>query len=190
MDKTIYFDQLFPTTVLYQDSSLVTNEIVELSKEIINEHANSPFYSSCLSTVHTFSDVFNIDGFQPLRDLASEVVAAYFNHHKIDSYNRRFTCSWLNYYDKGGYQDLHNHSSSLLSGVIWIQSNEDKDFIFQAPWHFMQPIEPVYNENNKLNSHNIEYASKIGRCMVFMSHALHRTTPATGPRISLSFNVA
>ena len=190
MNKQIFLDQLFPTSVLYADSYLITEQLIKLSKELIDQHATSPFYSPCKSTVNTFGDVLSLSEFKQIKDFASLIVNSFMEYKQIDSSKLKFTCSWLNYYDVGGYQDLHSHSDSMLSGVIWLQSDGAKDFIFQSPWHFMQPIMPNYIKNTDDNSHNSEYSSIPGRCMVFMSNALHRTLPATSPRISLSFNVA
>jgi len=75
------------------------------------------------------------------------------------------------------------------SGVYYLDSDGNKDLIFQAPWHFFQSIEAEVTEPNTTNCHNVEYCSLPGRCYVFMSHLMHRTLPAKSQRISISFNV-
>jgi len=70
-----------------------------------------------------------------------------------------------------------------------IQTSEEKDFVFQSPYHFYQPITPKYTETNLNNCHTSDYNSLEGRCIIFMSNLMHRTLPATDERISLSFNI-
>jgi hypothetical protein len=189
MSNQYSINQIFPTTILYKDSDLVDQELVRISKNLINLHATKPFYSNCYSTVSTFSQVLEEPGFERLSKFLFDLVAVFLDVQKINGDNLRFLDSWLNLYEPGGYQDLHNHHDSMLSGVFWLQSSGEKDFIVQAPWHFHQPKIPKYTELNLSNSHNIEYNSIPGRGMIFMSHTLHRTLPTSVERMSLSFNI-
>lgn len=190
MNSEYFVNELFPTRVVYKDNPrLVTESVLTKSKEILERYQDSPFYSPCNSTVHTFARVLDLPEFTEIKNFITEVVSVFLDVHNIDPKGLDFLDSWLNYYDVGGYQDLHNHHDSMLSGVIYLQSSGAKDFIFQAPWHFQQPKLPNYTINTVANSHNVEYNSEVGRAIVFMSHALHRTLPATAPRMSLSFNI-
>lgn len=185
-----FINELFPTRVVYKDRpDLVTESVLTKSKEILQQYKDKPFYSPCNSTVHTFANVLDLPEFAEIKNFITEVASVFLDVHSIDPQGLDFLDSWLNYYDIGGYQDLHNHHDSMLSGVIYLQSSGAKDFIFQAPWHFQQPKLPNYTVNTVANSHNVEYNSEVGRAIIFMSHALHRTLPATAPRISLSFNI-
>lgn len=189
--KELYYDFLFPTLVVYSDNKdVVTKELLEISKKLVEEHGSEPFYSKCKSTVDTFGYVLELSEFSEIKDFISSTIGGFCEINKINSDSLRFTCSWLNEYELNGYQDLHAHPDSMLSGVFYIESDEKKDLIFQAPWHFLQPRFPRYNEVNLTNCHNIEYESRIGRCYLFPSHLMHRTMPATSNRLSLSFNVA
>jgi uncharacterized protein (TIGR02466 family) len=180
---------LFPCHVMYKESDLVTKELIALSKQIIIENSDNPFYSKCISTVKTKSDILELPEFKKVKEFLSNLVYVYCEQMKIDCSKLNILDSWLNLYEEGGYQDLHNHHDSMISGVFWLESEEEKDFIFQAPWHFMQPKLPNYTEYNLNNCHNVEINSNVGRGMVFMSHMLHRTLPTKKERISLSFNV-
>lgn len=183
-------NQLFPTTVLYRDrSDLVDAKLKDFCRDLAIQQGQTPFYSACHSTVYTCNQVLNLPEFQSIRSFLYDLVAVYLDVLKIDGSRLDFLDSWINLYDLGGYQDLHMHHDSMISGVFWIDSAGTKDFVIQAPWHFQQPRIPHYTQQDLSNSHNVEYNSVPGRGLIFMSHALHRTLPAQQQRISLSFNV-
>jgi uncharacterized protein (TIGR02466 family) len=187
----LYYDFLFPSLVCYtENKDLVTESIVTRSLELIEQHNEKPFFSDCYSTVNKFGTVLELPEFSEIKQAIINALGGYCTMHKIQTEGLRFTCSWLNLYKKYGYQDLHSHPDSMISGVFYIKSSEESDFVFQAPWHFFQPSMPIYTEQNLKNSHNILYESKVGRCLIFPSHLMHRTLPATSERISLSFNIA
>lgn len=187
----VYAEQLFPVTITYSDNKLENaEELVSLSKKIVDENRDIPFMSPCISTVYTKTDILVMKEFKPVLDQVLETVKHFTTIHCIDTENLVITGSWLNYYDIGGYQDLHHHPNSLLSGVYYIQGDGERDFAFQNPSHFFQPVVPNLYELNEYNFSNILYESLQGRCIVFPSHLMHKTSPAKSPRISLSFNLS
>lgn len=186
----MYADFLFPSFVLYADiNTSISKQIIEQSRVILKKQGNKPFYSPCLSTVTTNGSILELDFFAEIKTFISNTIGAYCDQIKIKKDNLKFSCSWLNLYNKNEYQDLHAHNDSLLSGVFYLKSAGKKDLIFQAPWHFFQATCPEYTEVNINNCHNAEYPSIEGRCYIFPSHLMHRTLPAISERISLSFNV-
>ncbi len=190
MNNQYYVNHLFPTVVMYKDApELVTDSVLEKSREILNNYGDHPFCSPCNSTVRSFATVLDLPEFTEIKQFLTGLVGVFLDIHKIDGTDLKFLDSWLNHYSIGGYQDLHMHHDSMFSGVIYLESAGNKDFVLQAPWHFQQPKIPNYLEKNLDNAHNVEYNSPKGRAILFMSHALHRTMPATESRISLSFNI-
>lgn len=190
MPENYYFDTLFPSTVVYKDHQIENKSVlIDLSKRIIGDYGKTSFYSPCYTTVDTKVDLLDMPEFSEVRSQIVDTIGAFCQSTKLSKKNLRFTGSWLNLYDPGGYQDLHHHSHSTISGIYYLDSGGHKDLIFQAPWHFFQAIEADVTENNAVNCHNIEYESLPGRCYVFMSHLMHRTLPARSQRISISFNV-
>ena len=190
MNNQYCINHLFPTVVLYKDApELITDSVLDKAREILNKHSDNPYCSPCNSTVRTFASVLELPEFVGIKRFLVELTGVFLDVHKINGANLNFLDSWLNHYSVGGYQDLHMHHDSMLSGVIYLESAGNKDFVLQAPWHFQQPKIPDYVEKNLDNSHNVEYNSPAGRAILFMSHALHRTMPATTSRISLSFNI-
>ena len=187
----VYDEQLFPVTIAYSDNKLEkADEIIKLSKKIIDDNGNTPFMSPCISTVLTKGDVLEMNEFKHILGQVLETIKHFTKIYCIDAKNLVISGSWLNYYDIGSYQDLHHHPNSVLSGVYYIQSDGERDFSFQNPSHFFQPVVPKFYELNEFNFSNILYESLQGRCIVFPSHLMHRTSPAKSPRISLSFNAS
>lgn len=184
------YDYLFPSLVTYCDSpSLVTEELVSATKQVLADNPDRPFYSACASTVKKVDHLLDMPGFETLREHIVDQIQAYCQIQKIKQHKMMFESSWANLYDVGGYQDLHAHPDSMLSGVFYLKSGEEKDLIFQAPWYFFQACHADHEEITLTNCYNIEYQSVVGRCYVFPSHLMHRTLPAKSERISISFNV-
>lgn len=190
MQQSIYYDVLFPSFVTYtENKEIVTDKLIEVSKKIISDYSDKPFYSPCISTVKTHGKILELPEFKEVKQVIINTLAAYITKMKIRNDNLKFSGSWLNLYNEHGYQDLHSHSDSMISGVFYLKSEGNKDLIFQSPYHFFQPNVPEFTEINLENCSNVEYNSVTGRCFIFPSHLMHRTLPATSERISLSFNI-
>lgn len=185
----VYFNQLFPSHVLYRDFSPPNKELVEFSKGFLHEHGGVPFHSPCISTVKANINVLELPEFNIIKENIVELLNIYCDSLHIDTNGLGIIDSWLNRYDIHGYQDLHHHPDSMISGVYYIEGTGEKDFMFQAPFYFSQPCFPEFKELNLSNCYNVDYHSNSGRCIIFMSHLAHRTLPAKKQRMSLSFNV-
>ena len=187
----VYDEQLFPVTIAYSDHELENSvALVNLSKKIIDGNKDTPFMSPCISTVYKKTDILEMVEFIEVKKQVLETIKHYTEINRIDTTDLIIYGSWLNYYDVGGYQDLHHHPKSVLSGVYYIQSDGERDFAFQNPSYFFQPVHPNFYELNELNFSNVLYESIVGRCIVFPSHLMHKTSPAKSSRISLSFNAS
>lgn len=186
----VQYDTLFPTFVVYSDNENVINDkLVDFSRELIYEYKGKPFNCPCISTVYTNGTILELPEFAEIKNSIINTLGAFLHKTKIKKENLKFACSWLNLYETHGYQDLHSHPDSMISGVIYLKSDANRDLIFQSPYHFFQACQPEYDEQNLENCHTVDYETKVGRCFIFPSHLMHRTLPATSERISLSFNV-
>jgi len=181
---------LFPTFVVYNDNDDIINDsTVNFARELVKKNLDKPFHSPCYSTVNKLGNALDYKDVSIIKERIVFCLGAYLQRSKIKKENLKFSCSWVNLYEQHGYQDLHNHNGSMISGVFYLKSDGNKDLIFQSPSHFFQPYTPEYEEENLENCCNVEYESKVGRCFIFPSHLMHRTLPATSERISLSFTV-
>jgi uncharacterized protein (TIGR02466 family) len=190
--RYVKHEWLFPTCIVYSDNAnLVNAEMVEFAKTQSKEHAASPFIGNCVSTLTTLHQILELDIFSEVKKEIVKSLNYYCTINHIDNTDVLYiTTSWINYYDKGGYQDLHLHPHSLLSGIFYLKAESKKDLYFQAPWHFFQPIPAKVSKTTLENSSILNYESKVGRCYIFPSHLMHQTTPAESERISIAFNIS
>ena len=100
------------------------------------------------------------------------------------------TQSWLNYTETNQYHQKHNHPNSLVSGVFYINCDEQFDKIKFFNENY-ETIKFQVNEWNVWNSNSWWFSVKTGDIILFPSSLLHmvETKEGTNTRISLAFNV-
>ena len=100
------------------------------------------------------------------------------------------TQSWLNYTDKDQYHHKHFHPNSLVSGVLYINSDEkfDKIKFFKSEY---DRIVLEVKEFNLFNSTSWFFSVKTGDIILFPSSLTHmvETKEGDNTRVSLAFNV-
>ncbi len=88
-----------------------------------------------------------------------------------------FTESWLNISGKGGYQKVHNHSNSIISGTLYLKSEEG-----HPPLEFKKQkmeFEPFISLTEHYKKGNPNTASTLGfpctqdTMLIFNSHLYH-----------------
>ena len=183
---SLQIKNLFPSAVGYSDNYIDSN-LLSVSLEYLEKYGSSnSFNCPCISTVNTIFNILEEPPFQELKEIIRNRISEYCD--AIDVYDMcKITNSWINLYESGGYQDLHIHHNSVLSGVIYLQSEGKEDFVAQSSSYFFQPI-PLLSDFTEGEYHHA-FPSPVGRCYIFPSHLLHKTLPATSRRISLSFNL-
>ena len=101
------------------------------------------------------------------------------------------TQSWLNYTEADQYHHKHNHPNSIVSGVLYFDSDIKNDKILFTKSNSPQ-IKPII-DNTKFNFWNSEtwfFPVETGRLIMFPSSTIHQVETKKGKntRISLSFN--
>lgn len=99
------------------------------------------------------------------------------------------TISWINYSEKNQWHHKHAHPNSFLSGVFYVESNEDdKILFFKEPAY--RPISFDAKSYNPYNSESWWMETSEKTLYVFPSSFTHSVPAVTGDktRISLSFN--
>jgi uncharacterized protein (TIGR02466 family) len=99
------------------------------------------------------------------------------------------TQSWVNYIRPGQSLHSHNHSNSLISGVLYIQVKREMDKIH----FFRNSTAQIFVSNDLVNVYNalsMSYNVDVGDLILFPSALVHGVGPTTGAhtRISLAFN--
>ena len=101
------------------------------------------------------------------------------------------TQSWCNYTKKNQWHHKHRHPNSFISGVFYVQAEEDKDkiYFFHPKTYHQIKIHPP-REWNAWNSESWWYGVKSNFMVLFPSSLEHWVAPVETEetRISLSFN--
>ena len=103
----------------------------------------------------------------------------------------RITQSWLNFNPTGTCHPPHNHTNSILSGVLYL--NVDKNtgpFKLYRPGASQKFIHDEIYVYNDFNYENYEFVPEFGDMFVFTSNIVHGvdTNNSEIDRVSLAFN--
>lgn len=99
------------------------------------------------------------------------------------------TQSWVNYTKQGHQHHRHRHTNSILSGVLYIETDPKTDLIL-----FTSPNLSSYSfkvkEANQYNAESMANMVAPGQLTIFPSTLMHEVPPVQSEkeRISLSFN--
>ncbi len=98
------------------------------------------------------------------------------------------TQSWINYTDPQAFHHEHSHPNSLLSGVVYIETNKNDCIDFHNLGH--NQLDLPIEEYNVFNSSSWRIPVKNGTIILFPSSTRHSVPIVTGDktRVSLSFN--
>ena len=156
-------------------------------------------YRTPLVHYHNDENVFEI--YEELRDLGSRVLqAADFVYRDVLNHDTqlRVTNAWFNECDVGGRQYMHNHCNSVLSGTLYLRTDEHTQLEFQSPYglndfgnllldepNIARPNKFGYNHHFKIAAYKVDR----GVCLFWPSHLRHGYSENRTPgRLTLSFN--
>lgn len=110
----------------------------------------------------------------------------FYNTRKSNKFTGiRITDSWVNFTDKGGFQNYHVHPLSDISGVYYYQSSmEEGNIKFKAP-------SSALNYHPLTNGSRAEHKPLVGKLLLFPSFVEHAVgiNNTDNTRISISFNI-
>ena len=100
------------------------------------------------------------------------------------------TQSWLNYTEKDQYHHQHAHPNSVVSGVLYFDSDKKNDKILFSSNKGYQQIKPEIKDFNLWNSETWFFPVETGNLFMFPSSTTHQveTKKGSNTRISLAFN--
>jgi len=102
------------------------------------------------------------------------------------------TQSWLNYTEADQYHHKHEHPNSVVSGVLYFDSDIEKDkILFSHPISYQQIVPETNKEKfNLWNSRTWFFPVETGNLFMFPSSTTHQveTKQGNNTRISLAFN--
>jgi len=109
--------------------------------------------------------------------------------NNIDLY---ITQSWLNYTESNQYHHKHEHPNSVVSGVLYFDSDIKNDKILFSHSKGYQQIRPTIDKTkfNIWNSETWFFPVETGNLFMFPSSTTHQveTKQGNNTRISLAFN--
>ncbi len=179
---------IFPTPIYISklNRELTNKEFLFIDKTKLNVYKNEG------NTTSTNNSILNDKEFKNLKEELDLRVQDYFDKVISSSNNiiPYITQSWLNYTETNQYHHKHAHPNSLVSGVFYINCNEEHDKIKFFSDRYSN-IKPEVKNWNLYNSETWWFPVKTGDIILFPSSLTHmvETKQGTNTRISLAFNV-
>jgi uncharacterized protein (TIGR02466 family) len=103
----------------------------------------------------------------------------------------KITQSWLNINPKNSYHHMHSHKNSILSGVLYIECDENSGaFKLYKPEALCRDIGGIVNEHNPFTYDFVKFVPNKFDLYLFPSNLKHSvdTNESTTNRLSLAFN--
>jgi uncharacterized protein (TIGR02466 family) len=179
---------IFPTPIYISklDRDLTNKELSFINKTKLDTYNNVGNITS------NDNYILNNKAFKKLKEELDLRVQDYFGKVVSPSNNITpyITQSWLNYTETNQYHHKHQHQNSLVSGVFYINCNEEHDKIkfFNDKY---SSIKLEIKDWNIWNSESWWFSVKTGDVILFPSSLTHmvETKEGDNTRISLAFNV-
>jgi uncharacterized protein (TIGR02466 family) len=186
MEATI--NGIFPTPIYISkiDRDITTKELSFIDKIKLDTYNNEG------NTTSNDNYILNNKEFKTLKEELDLRTKDYFDKiiSPANNITPYITQSWLNYTEKNQYHHKHAHPNSLVSGVFYINCNEEYDKIkfFNEKYSI---IKTEVKEWNMWNSESWWFPVKTGDIIMFPSSLTHmvETKEGDNTRISLAFNV-
>jgi len=179
---------IFPTPV-YKSTlkNLSKKELLFVDKNKLNTHNNEGNITS------NNSYILNEKEFKSLKKDITIKVEDYFDKIICPAGNITpyITQSWLNYTEKNQFHHRHTHPNSLVSGVFYINSNDEFDKIKFFKDNLHSTIKFETKNWNLWNSETWWLPVTTGDLILFPSSLTHmvETKEGDNTRVSLAFNV-
>jgi uncharacterized protein (TIGR02466 family) len=181
----ITLHSLFPTPVTFFN---IERDLTEIERSFL---LNQDTRKSMGNAMTTDVEILNNKELSSIRHF----IQTSLNTHLEHIYDPKTECrleitqSWVNYTQPGEYHHRHDHPNSALSGVFYIDVEDDVDSIFFFNREYRQlQISP--KAHNVFNSDSWSFPVKTGELVIFPSSLPHMVTvtKSSRSRISLAFN--
>jgi hypothetical protein len=150
------------------------------NKNTWNCDTSTSFFAPYENNAHLFDEQFYEEViWEPLRTLIGELdnlVNFYTQPEKL-----ALADIWYNIYDKGQFQECHDHAKTNFSGIYLLDLNEENKTMF-----YQHGAMSVYTDN--FYSYNTKHIEE-GNVIIFPSNLLHSVNPCESGRITISFNI-
>lgn len=193
---TVQLISVFPSPVLVSEIENFKNIKKELNNWIENYQKNQNNYQ--ISGRHAWqspTDFYKREkSFFKYKNLIEKSISEILI--TLTNKNYKISNMWINVNGPGGYNVLHTHPNSDLSGVFWINCPKNcGNLVFESPNHFTQykTIESCDEQiKQSLNYYNNFWLEPTeGKLIIFPSDLKHfvKENLSNEDRISISFNI-
>lgn len=139
-------------------------------------------------------NVLDMPELYSLRKDIEIALIAYSIELKLKDVRLEIQNSWVMKHIEGDYSPVHHHKNSVISGIVYIEVNEESgeiSFYNNNTTLFHSTLEPEFWEYNKLNSSSFNIKPETGDILIFPSHLQHSVgrNDINKERYALAFNV-
>jgi len=188
--KEPIINNLFPTPIYMtnMDRPFTKQELQFVNKQKNHCTKNDGNVSSIDNYILNRKELKNIKKFldEACKDYLKKIICP---KNNIELY---ITQSWLNYTETNQYHHRHEHPNSIVSGVLYFDSDKDNDKIKFFSNIKYQQIKPEIDDTkyNIWNSTSWWFPVETGQLVMFPSSTTHQVDvkKGTNTRISLAFN--
>lgn len=188
-ESTVEIRAIFPTPIY----SYKMNRSFNSSELKFLEKNKKHFFKNEGNTTTIDNYILNKKPFSKLKKELELRVNDYFDKvispsNKIIPY---ITQSWLNFTKTKEYHHKHSHPNSIISGVLYMDCDEQYDKIRFHRDYIPRVFEIERKEYNYWNSDTWWFSVKTGELLLFPSTLTHdvQTKEGSNTRTSLAFNV-
>lgn len=166
------------------------------------ETFNNSNYGLNMGLRHFHNDENVFDIYSELEPLRKSILnSANYTYQKILNHTStlKFTNAWFNECDVGSEQVIHNHCNSIISGTLYLRTDENTCIQFFSPFKSTDFVASLVDEPSQENFNRFGYVFhhdvtsinvSDGVCLFWGSHIKHGYPPNKTPgRLSLSFNL-
>ena len=183
-------DRLFPTTVTIFDNVLELEYIDSMLEDIIDSSKKVGRKTNWQSNHNP--NLHEHPKYKPLGKKVLELSKEYIEDLKFEFDDHYVTGMWSNILKPGEFHSPHTHSNNLVSGVFYLQTNDNSPAItFLDPRPQSSVLQPQAKEHNIFNSTMFFYPAKVNRMILFPSWLEHYVpqNDTKFSRVSIAFNV-
>lgn len=135
--------------------------------------------------------VFKRKELQAISEFCNDALQSYFYYVHCPKNDVRpyITQSWGNFSTKNQFHHKHHHPNSFISGVFYLEADQEKDKIFFFNDRRNQ-IDVMPQEWNVYNSKSWFYQTPVGLLLLWHSHLEHSVDAidTDRTRVSIAFN--
>tara|TARA_B100000524_G_scaffold65097_1_gene30038 strand:+ start:601 stop:1182 length:582 start_codon:yes stop_codon:yes gene_type:complete len=189
----INLDLYFPTPVWWTDTNLDNGYLKDI---VYNKKIDFPEGREISNYGGWQSNVFPSSHVPPLCDVAIQIADQVKEDMGLNPYTAFDVDNlWCNINNQGNSNQIHIHHGSFLSGVYYVQANENSgDLIFYKDFNkqYMKTTDTEIVKHTPLTGDVVRYKPKTGRMFVFpgwLPHSVDKCIDNTD-RVSIAFNIS